>query len=142
MSITRHQALIGRNLDCVWPLVGDPRRHPEWWPRVMEIRGSAFAEGDTYRQVTTLPIGRHETTQIIERLDDLHEIRTRCLDTGMFAAWRFTEARDETFVDVEMGMDPIGVGRRLFDAVAGRPYFRRWLEQSIEQLRSAAERGR
>jgi uncharacterized protein YndB with AHSA1/START domain len=140
MSTCRHQALIESDLERVWRLVGDPRRHPEWWPRVMEVKGQSFAEGDIYRQVTTMPIGRHETTLVVERLDDLREIRTRCLDTGMYANWRFTEARNETFVDVEMGMEPKALRHRVFDAAAGRRYFRRWLEQSIDELRAAAER--
>ena len=139
VSTCRHQALIPSDLEGVWRLVGDPRRHPEWWPRVMEVKGDAFAEGDTYRQVTAVVIGRHETTVMVERLDDLREIRTRCLDTGMYANWRFTEARDATFVDVEMGMLPKSLRYRVSDAVAGRRYFRRWLEQSIDALRAAAE---
>jgi hypothetical protein len=140
MSTCRHQALIRSRLDTVWELVGDPGRHPEWWPRVMEVRGERFAEGDSYRQVTTMPIGRHETTMMIERLDNLREIRTRCLDTGMFADWRFTEAQDNTFVEVDMGIDPTRVRYRVFDMTTGRLYFRRWLEESVERLRSTAER--
>ena len=140
MSTCRHQALIQSDLERVWRLVGDPSRHPEWWPRVMEVKGDSFAEGDTYRQVTAVAIGRHETTLMVERLDDLREIRTRCLDTGMYANWRFTGARSSTFVDVEMGMLPKSLRYRVSDAVAGRRYFKRWLEQSIDGLRDAAER--
>jgi hypothetical protein len=140
MSTCRHQALIQSELERVWRLVRDPSRHPEWWPRVMEVKGDSFGEGDTYRQVTTLPIGRHETTQVVERLDDLREINTRCVDTGMYANWRFTEARDATFVDVEMGMLPASLRYRVADAVAGRRYFKRWLEESIDALRAAAAR--
>src|SRR4051794_27101643 len=62
MSTCRHQALIQSDLERLWRLVGDPSRHPEWWPRVMEVKGGSFAEGDTYRQVTAVAIGRHETT--------------------------------------------------------------------------------
>src|SRR4051812_34063801 len=124
MSTCRHQALIKGELDEVWRLVGDPKRHPEWWPRVMEVKGARFEEGDSYRQVTTLPVGRHETTLVVERLEDLREIRTRCLDTGMYADWRLTEAQDDTFVDVEMGMEPTSVRYRLADAAVGRRYFR------------------
>jgi hypothetical protein len=53
-----------------------------------------------------------------------------------------TEAQDGTFVDVEMGMQPKGVGNRVFDATAGRRYFRRWLDQSIDALRLVLGRGR
>ena len=58
----------------------------------------------------------------------------------MYADWRLTEARSSTFLDVEMGMDPTGPGERLFDAAAGRLYFRRWLQQSIDGLKAAVER--
>jgi hypothetical protein len=141
MSTARHQGLIEGRLEDVWRLVGDPNRHPEWWPKVMEVRGGAFAAGDTYRQVTALPLGRHETTIEVERLEDLREIRTRCVDTGMYADWRFTEAREATFVDVEMGMEPAKFRYRVMDAATGNFYFRRWLEETVEQLRAAVEGG-
>jgi hypothetical protein len=140
MSTIRHQALINGDLERVWRLVGDPSRHPEWWPRVMEVKGDSFCEGDTYRQVTSMAIGNHETTLVVERLYNLREIRTRCLDTGTYADWRFTEARDDTFVDVEMGMLPQSLRYRITDAVAGRRYFKRWLQESIDALRAAVER--
>jgi hypothetical protein len=38
-----------------------------------------------------------------------------------------------------MGMDPQGLGLKLFDAAAGRLYFRRWLQQSIDGLKAAVE---
>jgi hypothetical protein len=142
MSTARHQALIQGSLDEVWRLVGEPQRHPEWWPRVMEVRAGALTEGDTYRQVTKVPLGRHETTLVVERLENLREIRTRCLDTGMYANWRFTEAREATFVDAEMGMEPTTFRYRLVDATMGRLYFRRWLEETIEMLRSRVEDGK
>jgi hypothetical protein len=142
VSLCRHQALIPGRLERVWQLVGDPGRHPEWWPRVIEVRGLEFAEGDRYRQITAIPTGQHETTLLVERLDDLREIHTRCLDTGTYAHWRLTEAQNDTFVDVEMGIDPVGLRYRLLDAVGGRRYFRRWLEESLEGLRSAVDRAR
>jgi hypothetical protein len=76
----------------------------------------------------------------IEQLDDLREVHMRCLTTGTYAHWLLTEAQGETFVDVEFGMDPIGIGNRLFDSTFGSLYFRRWLEQSLDALEEAAER--
>ena len=61
---------------------------------------------------------------VIERLDDLHEIRFACQLSGMYADWRLTDAQGATFVDVEMGMQPKGAGDKVFDAVSGRLYFR------------------
>jgi hypothetical protein len=56
----------------------------------------------------------------------------------MYAHWRLTEAQQGTFVDLEMGMDPLGAANRAFDRMAGRIYFRRWVESSLDGLRDAA----
>ena len=58
--------------------------------------------------------------------------------SGTYAHWQMTGAQDSTFADVEFGIDPKSFQYKLFDRVAGRPYFRRWLEESIEALRKAA----
>jgi hypothetical protein len=139
MSACRQQAVIERPLEEIWDLLGDPRRHPEWWPRVVEVRGQRFEEGDSYAQVTRSPFGTDQTTFLVEQREDLRAIRMRCVETGMYADWRLTEAQAETFLDVEMGMDPHGLGNRVFDAAVGRPYFRRWLSQSINGLKAVAE---
>jgi uncharacterized protein YndB with AHSA1/START domain len=139
MSACRRQALIEAPPPRIWELVGDPRRHPEWWPRVIEVRGERFDEGSSYGQVTKSPTGPVETTFEIERLDDLREIHMRCTATGMYSHWLLTEAQGNTFVDVELGMDPATIANRVFDAAIGRLYFRRWLEQSLDALERAAE---
>ena len=138
MSASRRQALIDAPPGRVWDLVGDPRRHPELWPRVVEVRGEEFDEGRNYAQVTRDPTGSSETVMKIERLEDLREIHMRCTETGMYSHWTLTEARGDTFVDVEIGMDPVGVAPRVFDAVLGKLYFRRWLDQSLAALKEAA----
>ena len=138
MSVCRNQALIHAPPRKVWELVGDPRRHPDWWPRVIEVRGETFDEGSNYAQVSKSPTGRIETTMAVERLEDLRVIDMRCETTGTYARWLLTEARGDTFVDVEFGMDPRGVGNRVFDATFGKLYFRRWLSQSLAALEEAA----
>lgn len=138
MSVTRRQALIHASTPRIWELIGNPERHPEWWPRVIEVRGERFEEGSTYAQVTKAPGRTGETQFRIERMDDLHEIQMRCTSTGTYARWLLTEAQGNTFVDVEFGMDPLGLSNRIFDTVFGRLYFRRWLEQSLEALEQAA----
>jgi hypothetical protein len=138
MSVCRSQALINARPSRVWDLVGDPRRHPDWWPRVIEVRGERFDEGSNYAQVTKSPTGRIETEMTVERLDDLRQIDMRCTTTGTYARWLLTEAQGDTFVDVEFGMDPTGVGDRVFDATFGKLYFRRWLSQSLTALEEAA----
>ena len=138
MSVARRQALINAPPSKIWELVGDPRHHPEWWPRVVEVRGERFDEGDNYAQVTREPNGRIETTMRVERLENLREISMRCTHTGTYSRWLLTEAQGNTFVDVEFGMDPLGVRYRIIDMTVGKLYFRRWLEQSLSALEEAA----
>jgi hypothetical protein len=137
MSAYRQQAHIDAPLEAVWGLVGTPNRYPEWWPRVIEVRGERFEEGDEYAQVTKDPIGRSETNFLLERCRDLHEIRMACQLTGMYAHWRLTPAQGGTFVDVEMGMQPRRFGDRVIDGAIGRIYFRRWANDSLDGLREA-----
>jgi hypothetical protein len=56
----------------------------------------------------------------------------------MYSSWLLTPARDDTFVEAEFGMDPTNLPYRVMDAVVGRTYFRRWLEDSFEALAAAA----
>jgi hypothetical protein len=139
MSAYRQQAHIDAPLDAVWALVGTPSRHPEWWPRVIEVRGERFEEGDEYAQVTKDPAGgRSETNFLLERCQELREIRMTCQLTGMYADWLLTPAQGGTFVEVEIGMQPRRLGDRIFDSALGRIYFRRWTSESLEGLRQAA----
>jgi hypothetical protein len=142
MSTCHRQALIEAPVESVWELVGNPNRHPEWWPRVIEVRGQRFEEGDEYVQVTRGPVGTDETTFLVERIDDLREIRMRCELTGTYAHWLLTAAQGGTFVDLEMGMQPTALPHRVFDVALGQRYFRRWAERSIEALGEAARAGR
>ena len=134
MSEYRHQALIPAPIERVWELVGDPARHPEWFPRVVEVRGDNFEPGATYVQVTQQPLRSITTTLEIERLDDMHELSVQCRDTGTYTRWLLTAARTDTFVEAQFGMDPMGVAYKVFDATAGRIYFRRWIEETREAL--------
>ena len=84
-------------------------------------------------------MGEEETNFIVQRRDELHGIRFRCMLTGTYADWKMTEAQGGTYLEVDFGMDdPIGVGSKFFDMTAGRVYFRRWVDQSLEGLREAA----
>ena len=141
MSAYRRQAHIDAPLEVVWGLVGRPSRYPEWWPRVIEVRGERFEEGDEYVQVTDTG-GSTESSFLVERREDLREIRMSCQLTGTYAHWSLTPAQGGTFVDLEMGMEPKRFGDRVFDTAPGRRYFRRWSEQSLNALsdRAAQER--
>jgi uncharacterized protein YndB with AHSA1/START domain len=139
MSSVKAQALIKAPPSRIWELVGDPSRHPEWWPNVIEVRGERFDEGSNYAQVTKRPIGKIETEIAVEQLEDLHEIDLQCQTTGTYSRWLLTEAQGSTFVDVEFGMDPQRTGDRIWDSMFGTMYFRRWLSQSLAALEQVAE---
>ena len=138
MSCYRQQAQLDVPPSTVWELVGNVERHAEWWPRVVGVRCDALEEGCSCRQVYRSPMGVIETDVSVERLDNCRELLLRCLDTGTYTRWLLIEAQGGTFIDAEFGLDPKGARTRVFDVVAGRRYFRRWLEQSIEGLRRAA----
>lgn len=124
----------------VWGLVGMPSHYPEWWPRVIEVRGERFEEGDEYAQVTKAAVGKTESNFLLERRDNLREIRIVCQLTGTYAEWLLTPAAGGTFVELEMGMQPTRLGDRVFDRAAGKSYFRHWASQSLDALREAASR--
>jgi hypothetical protein len=140
MSTYRQHALVDAPLEVVWDLVGSPSRYPEWWPRVIEVRGERFEEGDEYAQVTKNAIGRSESNFLLTRRHNLHEIRMSCQLTGMYANWLLTPAQGGTFVEVEMGMEARRLGDRIVDRAVGKSYFRRWTNQSLDGLREAARR--
>ena len=142
MSAHRQHAHLDAPLDVVWDLVGTPSRYPEWWPRVIEVRGERFEEGDEYAQVTKNPIGRSESSFLLERRENLRGIRMSCMQTGMYAEWLLTPAQGGTFVEVEMGMEARRLGYRIFDRATGKSYFRRWTSESLDGLREAALRRR
>jgi hypothetical protein len=138
MSEVHEQALVEAPVSAVWELVGDPLRYPEWLPRVFEIQGRRFDEGAEFVQVSRQPlVGRDEAHFLIDRIEELREIRMHCTISGMFVHWQLTEAQGGTFVDAEFGMDPLRRRDRLIDFTIGRRFFRRWLVEAVESLKRA-----
>jgi len=143
MSDCRQQVWIDAPVEVVWDLIADVDRHPEWWPRVVEVECEGLEEGCVYREVLQTPIGKDEMQLRVDELEDCSQFLIRCINTGTFVRFALTGAQDGTFVDGGMGMDPQGAFSRVFDAVAGKRYFRAWLAQSLEAMReTAAERAR
>jgi uncharacterized protein YndB with AHSA1/START domain len=135
----RQQALIDAPVEVVWGLLGDPNRHPEWWPTVVDAECERLEQGCRYRAVVKNPRGveeKHELT--VERLANLNEVLIRCHEIGTYTRFVLTEAQGGTFVDAEFGIDPQSFPVHLMSIVAGRRILRRWLEQSIEALELAA----
>ncbi|MGI9021327.1 MAG: SRPBCC family protein [Solirubrobacterales bacterium] len=140
MSDARREAFIDAPVSVIWNLVSDIDRHPEWWPRVIEIDGERFEQGCTYREVVQTPLGKEEMNIEIEQLDDCENLSIRCVSTGTYVNFLLTEAQGGTFVDSRMGMDPKGVGNKVFDAILGRRFFTGWLQETVEALERAARR--
>ena len=138
MSAHREQAHLDAPVEAVWGLVGSPERYPDWWPRVVEVRGERFEEGEEFVQVIDAPGGRSESSFLLERMEDLREIRMSCELTGTYAHWSLTPAQGGTFVHLEMGMQPKRLGDRLKDIAMGRAYFRDWSRRSLAALELAA----
>jgi uncharacterized protein YndB with AHSA1/START domain len=140
VSLCRRQGFINAPLEVVWSLVADIEHHPEWWPRVIEVQCDGLDEGCTYRQVIQTPLGKDEMNLLIENKDELRSLHIRCLNTGTFVRFELTDARGGTFLDGEMGMEPLGIKTRIFDATAGRRYFSDWIDKTLAALDQAAQR--
>jgi uncharacterized protein YndB with AHSA1/START domain len=125
---------------AVWELVGDPNRHPAWWPEMLETDCADLEEGCRYRGVVKGAFGADEHEMLIERLDNCEEVSIRCDGTGVTTRFRLTEAQGGTFVEGHFAIEPNSIGWRMIGAVVGRRYMRSWLERSLENLKQAAER--
>jgi uncharacterized protein YndB with AHSA1/START domain len=133
------QAVLDAPVSTVWELVSDPRRYPEWFPRVMEVQGERFEEGADFIQVTRLPLRtRGEIHFLIDQLDELREIRMHCMISGMFVHWQLTDAQGGTFLDAEFGIDPIRRRDRVSELAWGRRFLRRWLVDAVAGLKRAS----
>jgi hypothetical protein len=89
--------------------------------------------------VMETPTGSEVSEFQVEGMEDYRRLAIRCLNSGMYLRFGLTEARDGTFVEGEMGMDPVGIPNRVFDAFTGRRYFRRWIGETFAGLERAAE---
>jgi polyketide cyclase/dehydrase/lipid transport protein len=137
MSSWRQQALIEAPVEEVWELIGDPAKYPTWaGDDVIEVTGLPAVEvGARFHQVIRTPFGRQEVNFRIEELDELREIRMTCDDSGLYSCWLLTEAQDNTFADVEFGLEPRNIGYRAFDATLGKQWYRRMTDRFIDGLR-------
>jgi hypothetical protein len=139
VSQCRQQTYIDAPVPVVWRLIADVDRHPEWWPRIVEVQCEGLEPACTYREVVRTPFGKDEFQLFVEDLKDCERFRIRCLNTGTYFDIALTEARGGTFVDGEAGMEPQRMGLRVFDAVAGKRYFDDWLRKSLLAMREVAE---
>ena len=71
---------------------------------------------------------------MIDRRDELKELKWSCPTTGGFQHWQLTAAQGGTFVDMEMGLHPPTLRYRLFDKTVGR-----WSCSSAGQSRPSTD---
>jgi uncharacterized protein YndB with AHSA1/START domain len=134
----RHQALIGAPVEDVWAVVSDPRTHADWWPDVVRVEApETVGEGDEYVRASKMPfIEALDAVWVVERMEQLKEARFRCTLSGAFARFTLTPAQDDTFVEVETGMDPTTLKWKIAKPVLGLQY-KRWLLDVLDGLPGA-----
>src|SRR5918999_925110 len=69
------QAFIEASPETIWELVGDPNRHPDWWPGVVDVDCADLREGCSYREVVKGFFKPQEHDIVIERpLENLRRV--------------------------------------------------------------------
>jgi uncharacterized protein YndB with AHSA1/START domain len=134
------QVFIDAPAERVWQLVGNPNRHPDWWPKVLDVECADLREGCRYRGVVKGPFRAEGHDLVIERLDTCQEVHIACEGTGVSTRFVLTEAQGGTFVEGRFAIEPNSIGMQVVAAVSGRRLMRSWLEQSLENLKHVAER--
>jgi uncharacterized protein YndB with AHSA1/START domain len=135
----RHQALIDAPLGDVWEIVSDPRTHPEWWPEVTRIDApERVGEGDEYLHTAKMVpfVDAVDAIWVVERMEELKEAQFRCTMTGSYARFQLTQAQDDTFVEMEVGMDPTSWRWRVAEPLFGLHY-KRWVIAVLDALPEA-----
>jgi hypothetical protein len=133
------QVFIDAPAETVWQLVGDPNRHPDWWPEMLEVECADLRDGCRYRGVVKGLFRPQEHELLIERLDTCQEVSIACQGTGVSTRFVLTAARGGTFIEGRFAIEPNSIGMKVVGAVTGRRYMRSWLERSLENLKRAAE---
>lgn len=133
------QTFIQAPVQRVWELVGDPNRHPEWWPEVLEVECADLKEGCRYRGVAKGPFGAAPHDLLVDRFEEFREVSIFCEGTGVTTSFVLAEAQGGTFVEGCFTIEPNTIGMKVIGAVAGRRYMHSWLESSLENLKRASE---
>lgn len=142
-SSFKNQALIEAPVEDVWQLLADPSRFPEWSGDTIEVTGvpTQIEKGSTYRNTSRGPLGLKTTTTFeVAELDELHEIKLRCQTSGYYSHWLLTEARGDTFAEVEYGVEPQGVQQRVLSTTMTKKTIRRYADQSLDGIRRLLRR--
>ena len=141
MSLQRsstQQVFIDAPIERVWELLGNPNRHPEWWPEMLEVECADLKEGCRYRGVVKGPFGAKAHDLVVDRFEDCREVSIFCDGTGVTTRFGLTDARGGTFVEGCFTIEPNSIGMKVLGAVSGRRLMHSWLRSSLENLRDAA----
>jgi len=75
---------------------------------------------------------------VVERLAELKEAQFRCTMTGTWARFTLTPAQDNTFVQMEAGIDPASWRWRIAEPFLSLQY-KRWLIDVLDALPDAIQ---
>lgn len=140
MARWQQQALVEAPVERVWAVLSNPARYPEWAGDSLETTGypTEIEKGSTFEQISPGAFGRpQKTTFEVTELHDLHEIKLRCQASGYYSHWRLTEAQGQTFADVEIGVEPIGIPGQVARLVFTKRSLREVVDDSLDGLRRA-----
>jgi Polyketide cyclase / dehydrase and lipid transport len=142
MASWKQQALIDAPVERLWDVLSDPATYPHWASDSVEVTGlpTKIEKGATFELTGPGPLGR-TTTYKIEELDDLRQIKLRCQSSGYYAHWVLTKAQEQTFADVEIGVEPIGVNGRMMQAALPKRKLRQIVNQNLDGLRRVLSSG-
>jgi hypothetical protein len=135
------QGLIEAPIDDVWPIVSDPHTHPDWWPEVKHVRfpDETEEEGEYIRKVRRFGfLDLVDNIWVAEPMEELKQVNFRCTLTGTYTRFALTPAQDNTFIELESGVNPIGVQGRMI-RIMGPLFFKRWQDDLLEGLPKVVE---
>lgn len=137
MASYRQQTLIEAPIESVWREVGDPSGYPRWAGDFAEVTDlDEVKVGATFHTKSKTPIGTTESDFVVEQLDEMRGIQVRCLLSGYYMRWLLTEAGEDTFAEVEIGMDPTRMRYQAMDKTVGRRWYRNLVDQTLDRLRA------
>jgi Polyketide cyclase / dehydrase and lipid transport len=135
----RHQALIEASVGDVWEVVSDPRTHPEWWPDVVRVdaEGRLTEGGEYVHSGKLIPFAEAlDSVWFVERFEELKEAQFRCTMSGSYARFQLTPAQNDTYVEMEVGIDPTTWRWRVAEPFFGLQ-FKRWAFAVLDALPDA-----
>lgn len=137
MPSWKQQGLIEAPVEEVWEVISNPENFPKWNDNTTAVTGlpTEIVKGSTYRETGRGPLGEVTTTFEVEELDDLREIKLRCQTSGYYSHWLLTEAQGNTFVEVELGIEPPSLRAQAFRITHNKRFLRRMAEGTLDGLR-------